>query len=81
MIAASAIPDTQIEVVRPSPDGRVTYVLGPASDDNVDMGRSNFLLRSLEASTLRMQAERGFQGYRGLALIQEPGDASESERP
>ena len=81
VIAASAIPDTQIEVVRPSPDGRVTYVLGPASDDNVDMGRSNFLLRSLEASPLRMQAERGFQGYRGLALIQEPGDASESERP
>lgn len=79
-LVAEALPDYQIQWVRPAPDGTV-YAFGTTDERLLPYEirtTSPSMLWRLDGGTLEILAERSFKGYRGGWLVD---DAGLSSRP
>lgn len=77
-IVAEALKGERIDWVVPAPDGRAIYIFGPRKTEGaIDRGHSTYVLRRLDAETLKVTAEREFAGYRGLYALVPPAQSDE----
>lgn len=75
-LAADALPQEQIDLVLPAPDGRSIYTFGPEEPDGPDYGGrpAHHVLRRLDATTLDVLAARRLFGERQIFFHQQTND-------